>query len=354
MALYEDSLHALAHLLQRVAAPRWEEHIRSDIEAWQKRGDAEQHNRKYGGHSTYSDWVIHSQNGHTVTEVQQVWANKLLWELQIILRSLSERPDDPRQETKFLNGLNRQRSVLRGQAKDGDSGTYLRVISCNECDKTCTTHLSVERVIAGDLLPGLLLEAYESGTMIELVDSVLDGTLENLSEFRARVASAAERAGIAVAAASSRQPDVCAACGSDDVNVRQWAMAENGQLRFELADFERGQDSTEGAQPDLAMRLWGVATAILAFFVLVAEFRYLGRHGTPEATGSVRGNWGLMALLGLPLVVVVGATLQTMSGMHIREYFSAFTHESTPKKILVSTIAVAVAMAAVLLAARFG
>ncbi len=354
MALYEDSLYALAHLLQRVSAPRWEEHIRSDIEAWQKHRDARQHSRKYAGHSTYSDWAIHSQNGHRVNEIQQVWANKLLWKLQVNLRLLSERPDDPRQETRILNSLSAQRSVLKAQGRGVDADADLRVICCNECGKPCTSHLSVERVIAGDLLPGLLLEAYESGTMIELVDSVLDGTLENLSEFRARVTAAAERAGIAVAAMSSRQPDACAACGSDDVNVRQWAIAGNGQLYFELAEFERGQGSTGSVRSVLALRLWGIAIAILVFFVLVAEFRYLVRHGPPDATGSVRGNWGLMALLGLPLVVLVGAALQVMSGMHIRDYFSAFARESTPKKILVSTIAVAVAIAAVLLAARLG
>ncbi len=350
MSLYEDSLDALAHLLRRVCATGEEAHIRSDLEAWRTRRDAAQHRRKYGGHSTYSDWVIHRLNGHQVDEIQQVWANSLLETLQLVLRRISEKLDDPRQERKILNALTRHRPLLKkppsreAPGKQRGSGKYLRAIRCQQCGDRHASYLSVENVIAGDVIGDYFYDAYTSGTLIELVDTLLDGTVENLVETRKRVRSAAERAGIGVLE-TDRQHDACAACNGDDVTVKSWVLLANGELRFELAAHEQHESNTA------ATRIWGSAIATLAFFVLIAEFLYLDRAGVPAATGSLRGNWGTLILLGLPLVIIVAGTLQAMSGVVIRDYLSAFANETPSKKIAVSAIAVAVAVSAVTLAA---
>ncbi len=350
MALFEDSLEALAYLLKRVCATGEEAHIRSDLEAWRKRHDAAQHRMKYGGHSTYSDWVIHRLNGHEVDEIQQVWANSLLETLQLVLRRISEKPDDPRQERKILNGLTRHRSLLKespsrkATGKQHGSGKYLRAIRCQQCGDHHASHLSVEDVIAGDVVGEYFYDAYTSGVLIELVDTLLDGTAENLAETRMRVTSAAERAGIAVLETDG-QSDACAACGSDEVTVKSWVLLKNGQLRFELAAHEQRDSNTA------ATRTWGGAIAVLAFCVLIAEFRYLDAAGVPAATGSLRGNWGTLILLGLPLVAIVAGLLQVISGVDIRDYPSAFAREATSRKIAVAAIAIAVAVSAVTLAA---
>jgi len=380
MALYEDGLDALAHLLRRVCAPSMEAQIRSDLEAWRKRHDAAQHRAKYSGNSTYDDWVIHSQNGHQVDEVQQVWANALLDKLQSVLRRLAEKPDDPRQERKVLNSLIRHRSILKdppsnrapSRLKEIGSGTYLRSIRCQQCGDHHTTHLSVESVIAGDVTGEYLCDAYETGTMIGLVDRLLDGTLEKFAEMRVQVSCAAERAGIAVQETDG-QRDLCATCGSDDVTVEHRTLCGGGQLRFELAAFEQSQKHSDPPAPDevarerrqtdllpdsvqrkpniTALRLAGVAIATLAFLALVAEYRHFAVRGTPAATGSLPGNWGILILLSLPLVVIVCGALQAITGVYIRDYFSVFSNLKISRKFAVTTAAAAIAIVAVILAA---
>jgi len=356
-----------------------EAHIRSDMKAWKERRDAAQHRGKYGGNSTYSDWVIHPLNGHRVDEVQQVWANSLLDRLQTMLLRLSEKPEDPRQERKIINSLSRHRSILKeppsnrvpSKLKRHGSGADLRTTHCQKCGVYHATHRNIEYVIAGDVMGDYLCDAYESGTMIELVDTLLDGTMKNLAEIRNRVRRAAERAGIAVPE-TDMQRDRCAACGSDDVIVKFWTLWGDGRLRFELAAFEQqggiaeviapAEDPEKSRRTELAadgklrrpnitaLRLWGVVIAIVAFCVFAAELRYLDIRGIPAATGSLRGNWGILMLLGLPLVVLVCGMLQAISGIYIRDYFSAFSSQTIARKIAVTAAAVTIAITIVVLA----
>ncbi len=367
-ALYEDSLKALARLLNKVSASNWEAHIRSDIEAWETRRDSAQHRSKYGGHSTYSDWAIHADNGHRVDETQQVWANALLSRLQLLLRQLAERPEDPSVERKLLDGLTRHRSFLTQPTDspasgtgEAESGANLRAIHCQACGYVHASESGAERVIADDVLGVYLRRAYESGTMIELVDALLDGTDDNLETYRTRIRLAAGHAGIAIRKTFGRR-DACAACGSDDVAIVHWSLRDSGndddRPAFEPAEFERHKLPVESPPPNktgksdntVPVRLWGIVIVLLAFAVLVAELRYFGLRGTPEATGSVRGSWGTLVLMGLPLVVLVGGVLQTISGVFIRDYFSVFPGQSTWTKLINSFAAIASAILALSLA----
>jgi hypothetical protein len=328
---------------------------------------------------TYSDWVIHRMNGHLVDEVQQIWANELLLKLQYLLRQLSEDPNSPRLERKSLNAVTQHRSILKRPASDEllreseqhGSGNYLRSLQCRQCGYVQTSQLSVEGVIAGDVVGEYLLEAYQSREMVRLVDTFLDGEVAGLEDMRRQVTSCAEKAGIAVHDAD-RKRDLCVACNSDDTSVSSWALRANGELRFEIAAFSQtanGEAPTAGqgaAMPRAprpainsgnpvsqayAARLWGIAIAFAAFCVMTAELRYLTENGVPDATGSIRGNWWLMILLGLPWVVLVAGTLQALSGVDLRQYDSIFSNQTLPKRVAVSIAAVGISIAATVLAA---
>ncbi len=54
--------------------------------------------------------------------------------------------------------------------------------------------------------------------------------------------------------------------------------------------------------------------------------------------------------MGLPLVVLVGGVLQTISGVFIRDYFSVFPEQRTWIKLSISIAAVASAILALSLA----
>ncbi len=372
MTLYEQSLNALAHLLQRVSAERWEEQIRSDIDAWRKDRNAQQHRNKYGGHSTYSDWVISALNGHQVDGIQEIWANEILRQLQLALRVLAEDPDDPRKESRVFNGWGRHHPVLKDALPGGtstrpgraESGHPLRVVTCEHCKHRHTSLPRIETVVAGDVLGYYLHEAFESGNPEALIDALLDGKVDELDEFRARVRIAAENAGMSILAGEGPYPDRCPACNGEEVSVSHWSLKKGRDLSFQLADFEQRRleaerspaNADEPRKPtsSIANRLWGLAIVAFAFGLLLIEFRYLVRNELPDATYSLRANWGLLFLLGLPLAVLVGGALQVMSGIGLRDYAPVFARQSLPKKLAVSIAAVTFAVILVLLASTIG
>ena len=190
MALYEKLLIGLKHLLHRVSAVHWEQHIQSDLDAWRERRDSRQHRSKYGGHSTYSDWIISPQNGHSVDDIQTVWANHLRHQMQLALRTLSERPEDERAETKVLRSWARHRSAFSRSRRESDPGrrtdsfsdSQLRVVSCQSCGQKQASVTSIENFVADDLIQSFLLDAVESGDIKTLVDKLLEKQKDGVEE----------------------------------------------------------------------------------------------------------------------------------------------------------------------------
>lgn len=84
------------------------------------------------------------------------------------------------------------------------------------------------------------------------------------------------------------------------------------------------------------VRLWGVAIVLAAFIIMIAELRYFIAEGTPEATGSVYGNLGLLIMMGLPWVAIVAGTMQTVTGLTFNQQMVAFTAQSLARRITLS------------------
>ncbi len=366
MTLFGDSLHTLVHLLNRVGAEQWEASIRADIEAWETRRDSSQHQGKYGGHSSCSDWSFSSANGHRVDDVQATWANALLRELQLLLRPLAADPDDERLVRKVVNGLTRHPSVLHPyrhepdnrRLKEPGSGTSLRVVCCPSCGARHTSRLDMEHSIARDVTAGILINALETGTASQMVDTLLDGGVEGLDDMRKKVRQAAAQNRIDL---REDWNDDCMQCGEKNTVVEFWNLRGTDRLTLvppssSEAGRERAPQTTDakpGKRKLMTARAWGVVVAVLAFTALVAELKYLAVFDTPDATGSLRGNYGTLVLLGLPLVFLVVGVLQAMSGISIREYHAVFNQKSLPRKICIAAVAVSTAIVAIGLATLF-
>ena len=84
------------------------------------------------------------------------------------------------------------------------------------------------------------------------------------------------------------------------------------------------------------VRMWGGVIALGALVVMFAELRYFSSAGTPDATGSVHGNLGLLILMGLPWVVFIVGLLQAFSGIDIRRYDAAFSNASLPRRLSIA------------------
>lgn len=121
-----------------------------------------------------------------------------------------------------------------------------------------------------------------------------------------------------------------------------------------MALYEDRADPTRRRLSAAASRLWGIAIVVVAFIVLIAELRYLGSRGLPSATGSLRGSWGQLILLGLPCVVLVAGALQAISGIAFHNYSSVFSNQTLARKISTSVAAVAIALTAIVLATLIG
>ncbi|MDJ0918096.1 MAG: hypothetical protein QNJ05_10045 [Woeseiaceae bacterium] len=372
MTLYEQLLIGLRHLLQRVSSEHWEQQIQSDLEAWRERRDARQHRSKYGGNSTYSDWIISSQNKHTVDDLQSVWANHLRHQMQLALRALSEKPEDERAETKILRSWERRRSAFSRSKPEGTSSRHsasgsdsrLRVVSCHSCGQKQVSVTSLENFVADDLIQGFLYGACVSGDIKALVDRLMDKQQDGVAEARSEVTRAAESAGIVVVEDCGPRTETCAACNSENISVSFWYLTNEGGWTFAPPELERSRadeaqkpaaESVHGSTDrTVTNRLFGLATVVFAFGTMVLVSRYLGRHGFPDATNSIRANWGLLLLIGLPLVVLIGGVLTTVSGVGIRDYASVFARQTLVKRIGVSVASIALAMLAILLASSIG
>ncbi len=74
----------------------------------------------------------------------------------------------------------------------------------------------------------------------------------------------------------------------------------------------------------LNKRIWGAAITVIAFLLLVLELRYFKVESTPAATGSLRGNLGILLLLSLPWLALAIGFLQAVSGASIRNLGTTF------------------------------
>ncbi len=232
MTLFEQTLITMEHLLIQVNAPRWASRIREDLELWRSKGDASQHRVRYGGHSTYSDWVIHRQNGHDVSETQQAWIGRVFSQLQYLGQFLAEDPSDQRLERKHVNAIAGTRSVLGNapamewslETAERSCGEGVRTERCADCAYSETSRMEVETFMADDVVPGLLVSAIRRQDLIRLVDRVLAGRIKGVGDARRIVLEALRSENVDVTA-TWRPRDRCPACESSDMRVFRWDLA---------------------------------------------------------------------------------------------------------------------------------
>ena len=110
--------------------------------------------------------------------------------------------------------------------------------------------------------------------------------------------------------------------------------------------------ATPAAEPTNLARLQGVMLAAAAFAVMVVELRWFLHSGTPEASGSSRGNLGKLMLMGLPWLVCAAGIFQIVTGARLRDSQTYFGDLSTGRRVGLSTLVVALLLVATLLASR--
>jgi hypothetical protein len=105
-------------------------------------------------------------------------------------------------------------------------------------------------------------------------------------------------------------------------------------------------------RPSLRMRIGGVAMVVVAFLTMIAEIRYFTAHGTPDATGGVYANIGILLLVALPWAAIAAGALQIVSGQMIHVYAPRFSAESAGRRFCISFGVIILLLAVSALAAK--
>lgn len=88
------------------------------------------------------------------------------------------------------------------------------------------------------------------------------------------------------------------------------------------------------------VRIIACLLVVASFLAMILELRYLFAAGTPQATGSVRANLGMLLLMSLPWLVLAASLLQFISGVPIYRYGSAFSSEPLGRRIGLALVAI--------------
>lgn len=192
---------------------------------------------------------------------------------------------------------------------------------------TCST-ARLEEFVAGDVMGDYLHEAYANGTLNKLADDVIDGKLNQLAAIRTLAVDIMGNSGIVVSESDAKSTG-CSLCGSDTTSVLFWILERKQDLAFSqvsyLSDANNVENGPANDKPETGMqavsaRLWGLALAIVALVVWKWQFQSFVARDLAGVSGSLRANWGMLLLLGMPAVLMFIAALQVISGRSITSW----------------------------------
>lgn len=156
---------AMADLTRRIGEVEWADLLREN---------------PYAGRP-HQDWgasLLDNIGYHGVDEAQVPWAETLLPYLRKLLDQLHH--------GTFVPYLDR----------DGRYGVQVTVYRCLACGHRVLSPPEMDRAIAADILPGVIVDALEQGTISTLVDRVLTQDLPQVPAQRTALRQAARAAGI--------------------------------------------------------------------------------------------------------------------------------------------------------------
>jgi len=242
MNQYEHSLIAMKRLLDAVRESHWAKWIETDITEWRSNRDAAHHLSAYGGMGSFNDIWILKANQHTVTELQEPWANALFEWLKSLCHFLAQHPQRFFTATTLTDRIGRHDSALAAFVGGENAPASMRGYAnedrklhgwrCLRCGHGEASNKDIENLIARDVVPTMVFDACERMILGELVDQILACDIPDLTDMRQSLAAAVKDSGIALV-----DPDgwmrPCPNCKKDDTAVYRWRLAMNGGLRFE-------------------------------------------------------------------------------------------------------------------------
>jgi hypothetical protein len=232
---YEHCLIAMKRLLDEVGETHWAAWLETDIHEWRASSGTAHHLSAYGGMGSFNDVLLLAANGHNVSAQQEPWANTVFEWLKACCHHLAQSPSTPTSSANLVAtvgrhapslsaflGCNAAPNSIRGRFRGTTTMTGTRCLTCGHAEVTSS---QVDAAIAGVLVPSLLFDAIEDGTLTSAVERVLRLDVPHLNAARSAMHSAAKSSGIAVRdIAHWMRP--CPTCGSSDTAVYRWNLRE--------------------------------------------------------------------------------------------------------------------------------
>lgn len=232
--MYIEALKAMNSLLATVGEQYWQKEISKHIRQWESRRDASMHRGIYGGMGSFNDVIICSANGHRVSEEQEPWVNILFGWLKSLCYQLSSEPEQRPTACELAKGLGYHDSNLAAfvggkratekQRKLSSAQGQIQGWRCLLCGYGQVSKLDIRYSVAEAMVPVLLFEAAEVGSLEKLVSEALGLRIQGVKEAEARSKEVIESANIKVVDAQRGFMRPCPHCGEEDTAVYRWSI----------------------------------------------------------------------------------------------------------------------------------
>jgi hypothetical protein len=209
---YRQVGDAIADLTRRVGEGEWADLL-------------EQNPRAGNPHKDWGATSLENIGYHGVEEAQVPWAEMLLGYLHRLLDRLHYPSEEP--NVARLRGFNPD------LPRNEPYRITVTVHLCLGCGHQVLTPRKLDEAIAEDVVPGIIVDAYEQGTLSTLVDRVLAQDIAGVPAMRSALREAAAAAGIHVSNGGPRNSVdrrtlhvtrlKCDRCGEQEDAVRRWA-----------------------------------------------------------------------------------------------------------------------------------
>jgi len=240
---YEQALTAMERLLCAVNEKHWGDWVREDLNRWRASSDTSHHLSAYGAMGSFNDVAI-CHGYHKVNTAQEPWAIVLFEWLRAVCYYLAHHPHEQFAAPALARLIGRHESSLAAFVGGDKAPASMRGYvgsdhslggwRCGACGHAEVSIRHIDYYIAEDVIPRMVFDACEKGTLNEVVDTALSLDIQGLEESRRELVLAAEASGIVVRDKEGWMWE-CPKCGQQHSCVPRWKYLQM-EGRFELSE----------------------------------------------------------------------------------------------------------------------
>jgi hypothetical protein len=233
--MYEDSLIAMEHFLQKVGEKHWLKWIKTDLEEWIKSRNVSHHLSAYGGMGSFNDVIISSANNHFIPAVTESWVDPLFSWLKSLCFFFAKNPEKEFSLSELRSQIGYHDASLAAFVGGESAPIESRGLSnnttpiqgwrCLECGYSELSESDLNYFAAQTIVPEIVFEACVSKSLIAAIDNILSLNIPNLEKSLNELRNSIKVSGIELKTRDGWMRP-CPSCNSDDTAVYRWLYSE--------------------------------------------------------------------------------------------------------------------------------